>query len=128
MFRNLTLTLVLITSTVMAADRPAESLDVVKKNLAEGKAVLVDVREQQEWDAGHLDKAMLVPWSRLQKKTLDAERLKRELPPGKILYTYCKVGARALGGSAVLKKLEFDARPLEAGYEELLRAGIPKAK
>jgi len=46
----------------VAADPAAptsDSLDDVRKAVADGKAVLVDVREQGEWDAGHLAGAVL---------------------------------------------------------------------
>ena len=35
-----------------------DSLDVVKQHIAEEKAVLVDVRSEQEWKQGHLEGAL----------------------------------------------------------------------
>ncbi len=37
---------------VIAADHTTDSLEKVKEQLAAKKAILVDVREQVEWDAG----------------------------------------------------------------------------
>ncbi len=44
-----------------AAEHTKDSLDTVKKRLKNEKAVLIDVRELSEWDAGHLKDAKLVP-------------------------------------------------------------------
>ena len=37
-----------LTSLAKAADHTKDTLDTVKKNIAEGKAVLLDVREKSE--------------------------------------------------------------------------------
>ena len=100
-----------------------DSLETVKSNFKEGKAVIVDVREQGEWDAGHLKGAMLMPMSKLKKEDQAAEMLKA-LPKDKIVYTHCKAGKRALACGEILKKQGFDVRPLRPGYEELLKAGF----
>ena len=42
-----------------------DTLDTVKKNIKEGKAQLLDVREQKEWAEGHLEGAVLMPKSKL---------------------------------------------------------------
>src|SRR6266699_2176225 len=72
-----------------------DSLETVKENLQAGKAVIVDVREQSEWDAGHLKGAMLIPQSKLKTESQLPELLKG-LPKDKIIYTHCKAGGRAL--------------------------------
>ncbi len=38
-----------------------DSLSVVKKNVAEGKAILVDVRDLVEWNSGHVRDAIHLP-------------------------------------------------------------------
>ena len=53
-----------------------DSLETVKENLKEGKAILVDVRELSEWDAGHLKGAVLVPQSKLKVESQLGELLK----------------------------------------------------
>ena len=59
----LSLTLLLAGSAmiVSAQEHTKDSLDTVKKALAAKKAVLLDVREKSEWDAGHLKDARLLP-------------------------------------------------------------------
>ncbi|MCI0680793.1 MAG: rhodanese-like domain-containing protein [Gemmataceae bacterium] len=103
-----------------------DSLDTVKENLKAGKAVLIDVREQKEWDAGHLKAARLVPQSKLKMETGLADLLKT-LPKDKVIYTHCRGGNRALACGAILKKHGFDVRPLKAGYKDLADAGFEKA-
>ena len=46
-----------------------DTLDTVKQNIKDGKAVLVDVREQKEWDEGHIAGAVFMP-----KIKLDVEK------------------------------------------------------
>ena len=61
----LVLFVIALAPAASAAEHTKDSLATVKKNLKEKKAVLFDVREQREWDAGHLQQALLVPLSKL---------------------------------------------------------------
>jgi|SRR6476661_8768096 len=115
--------------TVLSQDaltHTKDSLDAVKDNVKAGKAVIVDVREQNEWDAGHLKSAVLVPQSKLKQESQLAELLKG-LPKDKIIYTHCRAGGRALTCGDILKKQGYDVRPLKAGFDDLLKAGFEKA-
>lgn len=131
---NLLLSLPFLSVTaVFSAEHTEDSLDDVQKGLAQKKAVLVDVREIREWQAGHLAEAQFVPLSALGKKSKDPEfvsDLERRLgkEQGKVVYVHCKSGGRCLMAADVLKKLGYDARPLEQGYEDLLKAGFQQAK
>ena len=107
-----------------AAEHTKDSLAVVKQKLANKEAVLVDVREQAEWDAGHLDAAILLPLSGLQKGTDSSQKLMK----GKIVYTHCKAGVRSVTAAEILSKQGYDVRPLKAGYQDLLDAGFVPAK
>lgn len=104
-----------------------DSLETVKKNLKEKKAVLLDVREKKEWDEGHLEQAVLVPLSKLKEGT-DPKALAKELDPKTIVYCHCRAGARAITAAEILKKKGYDVRPLKQGYAELLEGGLPKSK
>ena len=107
-----------------AAEHTKDSLAVVKQKLADKSAVLVDVREQAEWDTGHLDAAILLPLSGLQKGTDSSQKLMK----GKIVYTHCKAGIRSVAAGEILSKQGYDVRPLKAGYQDLLDAGFAPAK
>lgn len=106
-----------------------DSLDAVKKNVAEKKAVLVDVRSEEEWKKGHLDDAIFLPVTSLRKGG-DAKQIAAALPKNKktILYTYCVVGMRAKTAAKVLRKYGYTVRPLKPGYEELLEAGFKQGE
>ena len=103
-----------------------DSLDTVKDNLKSGKALIVDVREQNEWDAGHLKGAILLPQSKLRKEGELPELLKG-LPKDKIIYTHCRAGGRALTCGDILKSQGYDVRPLKAGFQDLVTAGFEQA-
>lgn len=115
-----------ITGFAQAAEHTKDSLDTVKKAVAEQKAILLDVREQSEWDAGHLKDAKLLPLSTL-KGALKPEELARVLPKDKVIYCHCAAGGRCLIAGEALKKLGYDVRPLKPGFKDLLQAGFPQA-
>jgi len=54
-------------ATNHAADHTKDTLPTVKKNVEDKKAVLVDVREQSEWDEGHVAGAVFLPLSEPQR-------------------------------------------------------------
>ncbi len=58
------------------------SRDEAIKLVKEGKAIFVDVRSRDSYEAGHIKGAVSIPESQI------AERLK-ELPPHKMIITYC---------------------------------------
>ncbi|HSP15423.1 MAG TPA: rhodanese-like domain-containing protein [Thermoanaerobaculia bacterium] len=55
-----------------------EAIKLVKEN----KAVFVDVRSKDSYDAGHIKGAVSIPESQLITRV-------RELPPKKLIITYC---------------------------------------
>ena len=112
---------------VAAADHTTDSLNTVKKAVAGGTAVLVDVREASEWKDGHLKDAKHLALSDL-KAGVPADKLKEAMPAGKVVYLHCASGRRCLAAAELLKKLGYDTRPLKDGYENLLRAGFEKAE
>ncbi|NIP84362.1 MAG: rhodanese-like domain-containing protein [Planctomycetales bacterium] len=113
------------------ADHTPDSLDTIERNLAERKALLVDVREHAETEKGYIDGAVLVPLSLLNDgKTDDKFRqvLAQQLPPKAIVYTYCRSGRRSLQAATVLDSFGYDARPLKYGFADLAREGFVTAK
>jgi rhodanese-related sulfurtransferase len=104
-----------------------DSLDVVKQNVLKNKAVLVDVRSEEEWKQGHIEGSIFVPVTSLRKGG-DPKILARRLPKKKILYTFCVVGMRARTAAFALEKHGYTVRALKPGYAELLKAGFRKAE
>lgn len=111
---------------VEAADHTADSLETVKERIASEKAVLVDVRELEEWDAGHIEGAIFAPLTKIADNN-DAPAVKKKLPKDKILYFHCKSGGRCRIAADLLKNEGFDIRPLKPGYKALIEAGFEKA-
>ena len=118
----------LLLSNGLAAEltHTKDTLDSVKTRVNEKKAVLVDVRSEDEWKDGHLKSAMHLPITELAKMT--DEQIREKLPKDKIIYTHCAVGARALKAGKIIEKLGYDIRPLKPGYEDLVKAGFEVAK
>jgi rhodanese-related sulfurtransferase len=123
---SLGIILLLLSSQSNAADHTSDSLEKVKELLAAKKAVLVDVREQVEWDAGHIEGAKLVPMSKLKGKVTE-EELKKYFPADKIAYLYCAGGYRCLDVAEMFEDTKLPLRALKQGYTSLLKAGFPKA-
>lgn len=110
-----------------AAEHTTDSLETVKKTVKDGKAVIVDVRETDEWKDGHLKGAKHLALSDL-KKGVPVEQLKKTLPAGSVIYLHCASGKRCLAAADILKKQGYDVRPLKDGYRGLLKNGFEKAK
>ena len=126
--RHFILLLALTITLPLAAEEmkhTTDPIDQVKTSVAAGKAVIVDVREQAEWDNGHLKAASLVPLSLLSK---DGAEIPSTLPKDKPVYLHCRSGGRALKAAEILKAKGYDVRPLQAGYGQLLKDGFEKAE
>lgn len=120
-----------LAATARAAEHTDDSLDKVKNNLAQEKAVLIDVRELAEWKQGHLQQAKLVPLSELKRMAGDAaikQKLEKDLPKDRIIYCHCASGKRVLTAAEILRKSGYDIRPLADGFNNLRKAGFPVAE
>jgi molybdopterin/thiamine biosynthesis adenylyltransferase/rhodanese-related sulfurtransferase len=86
-----------------------------------GGVTLVDVREQHEWDAGHLAGAVLVPKSRLESE------IEAAVPdPSTPVVLYCGVGQRSLVAGRTLRSLGYtDVVSMAGGIEAWQREGRP---
>jgi rhodanese-related sulfurtransferase len=104
-----------------------DSLKTIKSNVASGKAVLVDVRSEQEWNKGHIEGSIFVPVTSLRKGG-EPKKFAKVLPKKKILYTFCVVGMRSKTAAYELGKHGYTVRALKPGYDELLEAGFKKAR
>ena len=116
----------LIGSLVVAQEHTKDSLEMVKKSLSDKKAVLIDVREKSEWDAGHLQDAKLLPLSSLKEEPLPKD-LAKLLPKDKVAYLHCAAGGRCLKAAEILRKAGYEVRRSKREYKDLLKDGFPKA-
>lgn len=116
--------------TEKPADKPTHTKDdlaTVKAAVDSGKAVLLDVRSQDEWDAGHVKGAFFSPITDLEKSAGESF-LKLKLDKSKVIYAHCGAGGRALRAATMLKEKGYDVRALKPGFAELIDAGFPEAE
>ena len=80
--------------------------------------VLLDVREQDEWDAGHAPDAVHIPLGDLPDRV-------GELPEDQRLLVVCHAGGRSAQATAWLVQGGRDAVNVEGGMVDWARAGLP---
>jgi len=120
MRRTLALTVAVLFPGCARVPFTTDSLPAIRASLASGRAVLLDVRENDEWFFGHLERARLFPLSRVQALT----RAPETLPADRPIYLYCAEGPRAQKAAAILLKYGLDARPIGKGYRALVAEGF----
>jgi len=106
------------------AEHTKDSLETVRQAVAQKKAVIIDVREPDEWQEGHLAGAGLLPLSAIARG-VPPQELATILPKDKIIYCYCLAGGRCMEAAELLKALGYDVRALQPGYPQLVKAGFP---
>lgn len=95
-----------------------EDLDQVLKTTP---ALLIDVREQEEWDEHHIQGATLVPLSIIATQ-IDKICQDRNKP----VYVYCQRGRRSHQAALILLSLGFvHIIELEGGVSNWLEKGLP---
>jgi len=97
--------------------------DELVRRLAGGDVVLIDVRPQEEFAAGHIDGARSVPIDELERRLA-------ELPADREVVAYCRGPFCAYAHEAVrkLRAAGHEARRLEDGWPEWRLAKRAKAK
>lgn len=86
--------------------------------LVEAGALLLDVREDDEWEAGHAPEAAHLAMG------LIADRL-GQLPSDRTVVCVCRLGARSAAVAGALASAGFDVRNLAGGMLAWERAGFP---
>jgi sulfur-carrier protein adenylyltransferase/sulfurtransferase len=86
-----------------------------------GDVLLVDVREQDEWDEGHIPGAIHIPRGNLES------RIERAAPDrSQALVLYCAAGNRSAFAARTLEELGYtDVASLAAGFTDWKRNGFP---
>lgn len=86
--------------------------------LLDGDAVLIDVRQPDEWDAGHAPMATLIPLAELPDH-LD------ELPRDRVIVCTCRSGGRSLRAATFLQDNGFEAVNLTGGMIAWFAEDLP---
>ncbi|AYY13268.1 rhodanese-like domain-containing protein [Actinobacteria bacterium YIM 96077] len=81
-------------------------------------AFLLDVREEDEWLAGHAPEAVHIPLSELHDRADD-------VPGDQQVYVVCKVGGRSAHAAAWLNGLGRRAVNISGGMDAWQAAGLP---
>jgi rhodanese-related sulfurtransferase len=92
---------------------PAQARDLQ----AQG-AILLDVREDPEWQAGHAPRARHIPLRRLPARLGD-------LPANRTVITVCRSGSRSARAAALLARDGREVLNLAGGMHAWARAGLP---
>ena len=93
-------------------------------------AVLVDVREPEEWQHGHINGSVPAPRGLLEFFADPASpRHKDQLDPGRRMIVVCASGARASLAALTLKTMGYqDVAILDGGLKGWTGAGLPTSE
>ena len=81
-------------------------------------AVLLDVRERSEWDAGHAPGAVHIPYEELRERT-------HELPTDRPVVAYCASGVRSSLAASILESAGRDVANMRGGFTAWRNAKLP---
>lgn len=99
------------------------SSEQFKKIVDSGDVVLVDVRSDSEFSAGHIPGAV-----NIDVNSPDFDIQIREASGGKPLAIYCRSGRRSKSASIKLKDVGVEVYELNNGFIEWLQKGFPVKK
>lgn len=102
------------TSTLDAAETQA-------KLESENPPLLLDVRQPDEYRAGHIPGAVLIPLNQLQKRL-------NELPQDREIVCVCRSGSRSGTANRMLDQAGFNSLNMRGGMVAWQRAGLPSKK
>lgn len=79
---------------------------------------LLDVREPDEWQAGHIAGSQHIPLGQLRVRIA-------EVPKDRTILTVCRHGSRSDAAARGLRTLGYTVENLEGGVTAWARAGLP---
>jgi rhodanese-related sulfurtransferase len=81
-------------------------------------AVAVDVREPEEWQAGHMLESVWIPLGELAARA-------GELPRDRPIVVVCRSGSRSGYAADAMVAAGYDARNLAGGLQHWVASGLP---
>ncbi|MEU6034094.1 MULTISPECIES: rhodanese-like domain-containing protein [Actinomadura] len=81
-------------------------------------AYLLDVREQDEWDAGHAPQAVHIPMAELSDRAA-------EVPRDRDVYVICRSGMRSAQVTIALNNAGWLAKNVDGGMKRWVEVGRP---
>ncbi len=98
-----------------------EEVDVTDASSGGEHVVLLDVRNADEWEAGHAPGAKWVPLREL-------EGARFQLPINRRIVCVCRSGARSARATAELVQMGFQAANMAGGMKAWAAQGLPVVK
>jgi len=120
------LVLLLVGTIALAADYTKDNVEAIKAKVQKGEVVLIDVREKNEWDEGHVSGAKLLSLSKISKGATKAE-IESVVGKDKVIYLHCKAGSRCMKAAEILEKQGFKVQAIDLPVGELINS-LGKAK
>ncbi len=110
------------TTTPEKAQYTDVSIQQAKEMIDRGDVLILDVRTQEEYDAGHIKNSTLIPVQVLDKRL-------NELPRDKKILVYCKAGGRSAQASEILVNNGFkEIYNMKGGITDWTNAGYDVIK
>ncbi len=98
---------------------PAEMSVAEVSQLDRSEWLFLDVREQSEWNEGHIEGATLIPLGQLDAR-------QAELPTDKKIVVVCRSGNRSAEGRDILLKAGFaEVTSMAGGMNDWISQGLP---
>lgn len=79
--------------------------------------IWIDVRTQEEWDAGHLEEAVHIPHEQIAARISEITSNK-----GAAIHLYCRSGGRAGRAKSALEAIGFTNVINDRGYEDIQKS------
>lgn len=117
----LILSMFILTACSASADGFGKvSPDQAVQMVANEEAIIIDVREQSEWDGGHISGAIFIPLGQVKSRLAELEQYK-----GKPIVMQCRSGRRSARASAILVEAGFeDVHNMTGGIIAWTKAGL----
>jgi len=95
---------------------PDVNVEEAHRAAGAGEVVLLDVREDHEWSAGHAPGAVHVPLGALRQDSVPMDRP---------VIVICRVGGRSAAAAEALAGVGYDVRNTAGGMLSWAAAGLP---
>jgi len=102
----------------MKPEVPEVSAEEAFAQSSSGEAVIVDVREPGEWEAGHIPGALHMPLGELEARW-------PELQASDSVIAVCRSGNRSAAAAQALRSVGIDATNLSGGMKAWASAELP---
>ncbi len=124
-YPSVILAIVLSVPSAFAAAEPvkAESLSPTQADTlySNKKVLIIDVRENNEWDNQHIPNAIHIPLGQLTKRLPELEQYKNSA-----IVTQCRTGKRSMQALKLLKSAGFtQVYTMEGGLVAWQKMGLP---